>query len=55
MIKDPKDITMKMGDTGYLVVNGKIEQVENGWYHSAYESLFKCNEDCRQDAIKKLG
>lgn len=27
MIKDPKNITMKVGDTGYLVVDGKIEQI----------------------------
>lgn len=61
MIKDPKNITMKMGDTGYLVVNGKIEhlkyvdwlhddvyheyeQIENGWYNSACETLFKCKK-----------
>lgn len=75
MITDPKNITMNVGDTGYLVVKGKIEhlkyvdwfhddggyvyheyeQIENGWYHSAYEPLFKCKDDCRQDAIKKLG
>jgi hypothetical protein len=49
MIKDLKNITMKVGDTG------KIEQIENGWYHSSFKPLFKCKDDCRQAAIKKLG